>query len=293
MARTVRARTTKLDEVPLVEKQRAAVVQAGQVADLAWTIVDEAGLPLDLSAYDPGGGTPDFPPVRLRLQEAALRNAIPPEAQGSFVSAAAGQVTLPLDASKVAPGVYEASVAICDPTSGAIGPIDQFYLFVEPSQFGGDRSLGPPTLRQLRLRMRDSSPAENRLLDETLFDDADLIEALLHPVRYWNSALPPIAPYDTTTFPGDFRGPWIDAACGLLWRIAAGWYFKNQLTTTAGGVSVSDMDKGQACAALAQQLWDAYQQWVRSMKVSMNIQSGFGYVGSPYGLRGWGGIGYY
>lgn len=285
-------RTTTLDDVPLVERSKAVYLIAGQVANVHWTMVDDLGNPADLTAYVPTSNPPAYPPVRLVAQEAALSQLGSIQVVGTITMPTAGLVAVTVDASKMSPAVYNADIGVFDPTTGTLGPSNRFYLVCEPSAFGGGVGTGPPTRQQIRMHLRDSSAAENRLLDQVLFDDAEIAEAVCQAIRIWNATLPPVAVMDTSSLPATLRGGWLDGIEAVLWKFAGYWYMKNKLTTSAGGVSVNDMDKADSCFAVHEKKMVDYKKWVQGIKVSINIQGGFRSITSPYWLQGWAGPGY-
>ena len=285
-------RTTVLDDVPLVERSKAVALVAGQVAAVNWTMVDDLGNPVDLTPYVPSFSPPTYPPVQLVAQEASLPQQGTIQLTGQIVTPEAGLVAVTIDASKMSPAIYNADIGVFDPMTGTLGPANRFYLTCEPSAFGGGVGSGPPTRQQIRMHLRDSSPAENRLLDAVMFDDAEIAEAVCQAIRIWNASLPPVAPLDTSSVPAALRGGWLDGIEAVLWKFAGYWYMKNKLTVQAGGVAVNDMDKANDCFAVHDRKMADYKKWVQAMKVSLNVQGGFRSIRSPYWLTGWAGPGY-
>jgi hypothetical protein len=299
--------TTILDDAPLVEKRKALVITGGQDVALSWVMTDDSGRPIDLTAYIPTTPPPledgqsanpaydatitgpPFPPVVARVAEAVANKLGWLNIYGTIADAPNGVVALRIDArNRLAPGVYNLDVGVIVQSSGFPAYVNRTYLVVERSGFTFDT--GPPTLKEIRLYLRDSSPREKRLLDEVLFDDADLASAIVRAIEFWNDSLPPTDMADTLAFP--FTSKWKEAIMASLLETASNWYLANKLTSSAGGTQVNDMDKGEICATLAEKKWQAYGQWVQKMKVAINVRGGFGSIGSPYGLRGWGGRGY-
>jgi len=298
--------TTTLDQVPLIEKKKALAIAGGQDALLSWTMVDDFGEPIDITAYVPSGTTPapdpvvganplymnitqPFPPVIARVAESALNTRGYVNIFGTITDPTNGVVQLTIDARKqLPPAIYDMDIGVIDPASGYPGYVNRVYLICEKSGFSNGQDCGPPTRRDIRLHMRDSSAAEQRLLDNVQFDDAEIADAITHAIEFWNNALPPIAPADTSNFP--FSYWWMEAIVAHLYEVASRWYMTNKLTASAGGVQVNDMDKSQECAQMAALGWQNYAKWVQSKKVAINAMGCFGHVSSPYGLRGWSGL---
>lgn len=291
---------TSLDGVPLLERLQTVVVRSGQAPTILWTVRDRAGNPVDLSGALITQTNPQtqvtttFVPVELRIAETVAGIALG-TVPGTVIDLANGVVQVLVDRLTLpGPGVFYAELAVTDGATPANTVFSNlFYLVVERgalSQLSGTG--GPPTFPEVRLHLRDSSPAESRLLDAVLFDDAEVAASLVRPVMYWNEALPPVAPYTTQTFP--FRFYWLEAAAANLLFIASEWYRKNTLQYAAGGTAVADMEgKAEACAQAAQRRWEAYEKWVRSKKIAINIELGFGSLGSPYQLRSFGAVNVY
>lgn len=278
-----RPTVSRIDDAPLLERMRAVAVPGGVATTLRWTMVDDAGLPVDLTDHpaDPGSAVSE---VQVRFREAVANNDGSVAADGAVVDRAAGEVEVPLSPNTLArPAIYLADVAVMDQAAGAPRLINRLLVHCEPTLFAASRG-GPPARADVRLRLRDSSPAENRLLDERMFDDAEIAQALLRVVQFWNSTNPPVAFFDTSNFPHQFQ--WIEGACALLHRAAATWYRKNKLTSSAGGVAVNDMDKADEFDRLAALQWDEFSKWVKNAKVAANMAHGFGGVGSPYRYGG-------
>jgi hypothetical protein len=92
--------------------------------------------------------------------------------------------------------------------------------------------------------MRDNGPADNSLLDDVEFDAAEITQAVLRPIMYWNETPPPIQPLLTTkTFP--FREMWMVGIQSYLFDMVSSHYRRNQLAYNAGGLSIDDKNKEQ------------------------------------------------
>lgn len=164
---------------------------------------------------------------------------------------------------------------------------NQCCTFIRRGLFGlssnmSERNLGPPTLEEIRLSMRDNSPADNLLLDDLEFDAAEISQAVMRPIQYWNEIPPPIRPAQTTkTFP--FREMWLLGIQAYLFDIAASHYRRNQMAYNAGGIAIDDKNKEQAYAGMSSRLMQQFQGMVQAKKIEINISLFAGSVGSSYG----------
>lgn len=277
-------KTTVLDDTPLVQKKQTVVVRDAQTKTVVWTMKTPDGLTVDLTEYGQGGGI-IAPAVTLRVAEFLLPGNTFFSFTGSVSDAAAGQVQATVDVTTLGgPGIFDAEFDVLN-TDNSIAFTNQFFLAVERSLFSAALG-GPPSFAEIRLFLRDNAPAENRLLDTVQFDDAEIAAAMTMPIAYWNDALPPIAPATTQNFP--YRYNWIQGTIAQLLLIAAEWYRRNKLTYAAGGIQVNDMDIADTCEQSGLRRWQEYTKWVQQRKVALNIDAGFGSLGSPYRFRSYG-----
>jgi hypothetical protein len=162
---------------------------------------------------------------------------------------------------------------------------------IEASLFGNYQQTGAPSIAEIRLELRDSSPLENDLLDDSVaFDNSEIVVCQRNCVDYWNEALPPVGPaYTTQNFP--YRYWWKRGTKAQLFWIAAEWHRKNQVAYSAGGVSYDEHgQKAEQYDKAASDMWQEYRQWVQQKKMSINMDAGWGEVHSEYA---WHGGGYY
>jgi len=314
---TIAPRTTELDGFPLEARKRAVSFRSGAPVGLRWRFRDDRGAPVDLTpllpegpggmqlfpapgegpdlfawtapplAASPDGGTP---PVRVRLMmgEAVACN------DGRIVrdgwigeSPRDGEAVVPLDPDgKTPPGVYEAEIAALHPATGLPAFIDAFTVYVEPSFFSASAGReGPPPLRDLRLRLRDSAPEESRLLDSLQFDDAEIAQAVVRVVRAWNESPPFLRDFDTKNFP--FPELLASGVRAALFDVAADWYRRNHLAVQAGGVSVADMDKARDYEAAAAREWERWRREASARQAAINIADASGSLGGRYSSGPW------
>ncbi len=275
-------------------------IQQGQCVQLRWAFRDRKGVVVDLSSLGDSSES-EVDPVKydavgklsngvvLRIREAAGTN---PQLNPVYVVAAeitegtSGDMLSAPIPGKVAnrPGIYwEEWAAVKD---GAVLATNRVLLWVNQGLFGLEQPLslpcGPPTIAEIRLSVRDNAAEDNLLLDGVEFDAAEIAQAVLRPLQYWNEVPPPIRPLmDTTTFP--FTDHWITGIQANLLQIAAHNYQRNDLAYTAGGVAVQDKNKAQPYLQLSQLLFEQYKNWVTMKKVEINTALFMGSVNSSYG----------
>lgn len=299
----IRPAQTVVDGCPVLPKLQCHEVQMAQNAQLLWNFKSPQGEYVNLvdclahcnssssnsgESFDPIS-TPGCGPT-LRLRELSGVNPIDDliiPVDVAIVDAARGLVRSdPLPEEIVrSPGVYLEEWAFFD-TNGNMLFSNQCCTFVRRGLFGVDtdpfrRNLGPPTLEEIRLAMRDNAPADNMLLDDIEFDSAEISQAVLRPIQYWNETPPPIRPLLTTkTFP--FREMWLLGIQAYLFDMVANHYRRNQLAYNAGGVSVDDKNKEQQYRAASNQLTQQFREMLRAKKIEINISLFSGTLGSPY-----------
>lgn len=298
----IRPLQTAVEGCPVLPKLQCHEIQMGQRAQLLWNFKSPQGKPVNLincmgscsysAASNPqfdAGGTPSCG-VTLRLREITgvdPVNDLVISVTGAIVDPSTGLVRAePLPTAIVrAAGLYLEEWAFFD-NNGDMVFSNQCYLFVNRGLFGLNsdpfqQNLGPPTLSEIRLSLRDNSAADNTLLDAVEFDAAEIAQAVTRPVQYWNETPPPLRPLQTTkTFP--FREMWLLGIQMNLLETAASHYRRNRLDYTAGGLSVDDKNKEGEYKAAAAQLRQQFQEMVRAKKIEINLAAFSGTIGSPY-----------
>lgn len=173
-------------------------------------------------------------------------------------------------------GVYRGVVKLASENSTVI---ENSFLIYVAQQVG--KQTGPPSLLEVRLQMRDSSPNDNYLLDGVQFTDEEIALAAIRPIQYFNEVSPPLmVRFTTNNFP--WRYHWIEGMIAQLYMIAAEHYRKNNLNYSAGGLSVADMDKERNYTAAYQEKWGMYMQFVRNKKGEINMEQGWRAVPGIY-----------
>ena len=289
---------TVVDGCPVLPRLQCHEVQMGQDARLLWNFKNPQGLAVSLpdcvgavlpnmpfdSVGTPGCG------VTLRMRELT---GIDPgqdpiyEIPVTVVNLASGLVranALPSEIVRSA-GVYLEEWAVFSIT-GQMLFSNQCCTFVRRGLFGVSSgadgyNAGPPTLEEIRLSLRDSSAADNTLLDSVEFDSAEIAQAVLRPIQYWNETPPPLRPLLTTrTFP--FKEMWLLGIQSYLFDIAANHYRRNQLAYSAGGMSVDDKNKEQQYRAASNNMLQQFREMLRAKKIEINIGLFSGVSSSPY-----------
>lgn len=272
---------------PILSRMRAISITQGQCATIQWQMHDKDGVPVSLTACA------ELPfKVVLRLKEQiSLGNQNPiQQVDATVTDATTGQVAAELTKNMVGiPGIYYAEMALINtPAEEANLPCvvfsNTFYLIINRSTFDAatdNHYGGPPSIAEVRLHLRDSAPGESYLLENLMFDDAEIALAIARPVQYWNEIPPPLGrSYNTQNFP--FRYHWLEGICANLFLMVAEQFRRNQLSYSAGGVAVDDQNKEANYDRAGQTRWQAYREWVRATKASINLEGCYGEVSSNY-----------
>ena len=297
------APVTYVDGCPVLPKLQCHEVQMGQDARLDWVMRTPNCDPVNLtdcanSCASTSGtdekfdalGTPGCG-VTLRIRELTGLNPSQDKVHAvcaDITSATAGAVraqALP-DAVIREPGVYLEEWALFTSDARMLFS-NQALCFVNRRLFGlstdtSQYSLGPPSPDEIRLTLRDNSAADNYLLDNVEFDGAEIAQAVLRPIQYWNEIPPPLNPAMTTkNFP--FKEMWLKGIQAYLYRMAANTYRRNRLAYQAGGVSVDDQNKEREYSSAGAAMLREFQDMVQAKKVEINIAGFSGTIGSQYG----------
>lgn len=298
---------TQLFKKPLFGRIRTIRVQAGQEAAISWTMQNREGNPIKLtdcicepttesslssseSASDTYVVVEDCKlVVKFRMHEQAAPGSCRPprlELPVTVVDADVGKVSisLPRDAT-LHPGIYFGEVAVLGVNTDGDEYVyfsNTFYLAIEQGQWAGHRArgAGPPTFAEIRLHLRDSSPEENLLLSDLMFDDAEITLAISRPVQYWNEIPPPVGLHTTQSFP--YRYHWLEAIAGELFLMAAEGYRKNHLAYSAAGVAIDDQNKSRDYEEAALRRRTDWREFVKRKKAEINLEASYGSVGSDY-----------
>jgi len=287
----ISAPVSKTNGLPVLSRMRAINLTQGQCATIDWQLHDPDGNPVDLT---PCGFTDNANPealkvvLRLKEQLSLGNNRPPPQIDATVMNAAQGRVRVELGANLVGvPGVYYGDMALISTAAEASGQpcvvfSNTFYVIINRSTFGPTgKTGGPPSMAEIRLHLRDSSPNESYLIEHLMFDDAEIALAIARPVQYWNEVPPPIDDkFNTQTFP--FRYHWLEGICANLFFMVAEQFRRNQLDYSAAGVTLNDQNKEANYERAGQLRWQAYREWVRATKASINLEGCYGQVTSNY-----------
>ena len=283
-----------LDGCPVLPKLQMHVISRGQCATLEKVIRDRQGKPVDLtnclcSTAGSASADDDTPlcGIVVRFMEATgIRTADPIfEEQGFVVDAANGvvRVTLPTELVECT-ALYKATWGIFE--NGHLTYAVEGWLLVEPGLFGFSdptlRNHGPPSIRELRLTIRDNAPNENTLLDDVEFGDMEVGYAFLRPIREFFEFPPPLSQsWTTKDFP--WKEHWIKATQGYLYSTAEAWYRRNRLGTSAGGITIDDRNKEREYLRASQLMLEEWRKFLLLKKVEINAANFTGSVNSTYG----------
>lgn len=280
---------------PVPARMRALTLTQSQCATISWQLHDKDGTPVDLRPVGFGGQTtPTDYKVVLRLKEQLSLGygKDPAQLDATVTDAATGAVTASLTEKMTRyPGIYYGEMALISvPAEAEQRPCvifsNTFSVIINRSTFGpngdnSDRTGGPPSVAEIRLHLRDSAPGESFLLDNLMFDDAEIALAITRPVMYWNEIPPPLdQTYNTQNFP--FRYHWLEGICANLFMMVAEQFRRNQLDYSAAGMTVNDQNKEANYERAGQGRWQAYKDWVRATKASINLEGCYSEVSSTY-----------
>lgn len=276
---------TAVEGTPNYAKPMAFTIQQGQQAVLEWTMRDPSGCPVDLTTC--GGPVTFYLREALSLGDPSSRGVVIP---CNPVDLANGVVDVSLTADAVAyPGISLGQFAASD-SDGQLIFSNDCWLIVNRAlsvPAGQQTHAGPPTLAEIRLHMRDSSPVDNLWLGVNEFDNVEIASCIVRPIDYFNETPPPLDfSFNTSNFP--WRYNWLNGIIACLYELASLHYSRVHLPYSAGGTQVDDKNKAQEYAQVAQRKWEDFKQWVLQKKVQINAQGAYMTTGSLYDWRSWG-----
>jgi hypothetical protein len=266
----------------VLTKQRAVIATVGQASTVEWQIRGRDGNPLDLSLCEcDNSDSESNGGVKVRFSDALCPTEVWQD-DATIIDATNGVVQVEVPESfRCRSSIYAMQFAVlnCD---GNVVAVDTGWLSMERGLFtaAADITQGPPTLTELRLRLRDTM-VENSLLDRVEFSDAEIIYSIQQPIREFNETPPPLG-YNFTpaTFPYHYN--WTEAIVSKLLKIAVPSYMRNKLNSTAAGVALADKDKDAPYINLANMLDQQWKQWVLDKKIQLNAEQAYGSIGSAY-----------
>lgn len=174
------------------------------------------------------------------------------------------------------PRIYTAEMVVVD---GDCKPIamDTTLISVERSLQSRtiglqQRNSGPLTINEIRTHLRDF-PVLNSYWDGVEFSDAEILHAIIEPVRKFNETIPRVISFTPANFP--FRHNWLEATCAVLLRISAASYLRNSRRLAYGdGKTSDDKDKHTPYANLAEHKWRIYTDFCVHSQVAANLSYG-------------------
>ena len=120
---------------------------------------------------------------------------------------------------------------------------------------------------------------KNHLLDTTEFPEVQVELAISLAVSEFN-LIPPISSYSERDFPSKAL-----LMSGTLYKLFAGQaalLYRNHMSYTDGGLVIPVEERGQFYQSLASMFQADFVNSAKSFKVFLNMESGWGYVGSDY-----------
>jgi hypothetical protein len=284
---TVQTTVTTVEGVPSYARKQGFQVVQGQLATIQTVMRSINGDPVDLTSCVTAGATVVVSIVETTIID--LCTTPPIIINGTVIDATNGIIQFILTQPAVTNvGIYDVEAGLFDDDSNLIFS-SQLYMIVNRGQFGPlpVSSVGPPTIAEIRLHMRDSDPADNLWLRVVEWDTAELAAAIQRPILYFNETPPPIRhKFTTSTFP--FRYNYLEAIVGCLYQTATIWYTRVHLPyEQAQGLKVDDKNKAEQYAAIGKQRWDDWKEWARFKKVQLNAGASFKRIGSQYYGQFW------
>lgn len=286
----------------VLSRVKSVRLPANQLAVLQHTMHTEQGAPVnvsdclclneDSSIADSSSAAACVYAIKFTLQEALAFELTCPiiDATATVVDGDKGLVQIQLTPEQLRyPGVYMGQFSLIqlaetETDYDTVILSNMFYVIVgrNMSRIDGSSQLtGPPTVAEVRLFLRDSSPAESFLLDAVKFADEEIAYAIQLPIMYWNEIPPPLSPlYTTANFP--YRYHWLVAITGYLFMMAAEQHRANNLQYTAGGTAVNDQNKEMPYEAAADRRIAEWKSFVMRKKASINYDLGWGTLTSGY-----------
>ena len=139
------------------------------------------------------------------------------------------------------------------------------------------------TENDIRLFMLDRTSEDNFLLDDVEFTQDEIEYAHGLAVAKYNSTLPILTPVTEIA-----RYEAIIGTCAILMRMKAINLLRNKLDyTNKSGTAIQDKAKAQEYLAVGTGLMNEFDQRTKMLKISLNIESGYGYQSSPYRFVGY------
>lgn len=257
-------------------KQGYLEISRGMSGLVDWQLRWPDGQLVDLTAGFSEAAT--FP-GRIEVRFAGCDRSLLGTATAEVVNAATGQIRFQVipEIANVS-GVYEFQVGVFNDANppGQLIFSHTGLLSVEHGLWGDQsQHYGPPTIREIRLHLRDTGQ-ENDLLQDVEFDAVEILDAIKHPVMYWNEFPPTICSYTCSNFP--WRHHWRNGIVAELLKTAAHHYMRNKMQASSGGLNVDDKNKDQPYLQLAQMYEQEWKMFVQRKKMEINLGELYGTV---------------
>lgn len=264
-------------------RRQTLTVPGGQRTIIRWTMTDDDGAPINLAHCAcpdelPGDGISSSISsaallcpytVKFRIRDAVVQSCDYTTA-GEVVTAATGEVAAIIPAETATPGIYDASFALLD-DSQAVYHATQFRLIISPSVWSTDSRF--LDFNSVRTFLRDTDAGWNRVLGSLRFDDADIADAAIECVRYWNETPPQFQQYSVANFP--YTHYWTIGAAGRLLLSLAEHHRANDTQTSAAGVELRDHAQHATYEQIGQMRWKEWQYFCDREKAKLKYNSNF------------------
>lgn len=122
----------------------------------------------------------------------------------------------------------------------------------------------------------------NDLVDGTEYTDAQIERALKRTIQRYNAVPPFIGTVTEATLDDSLQYPFLIGTAAHLLTMTSIQQLRNQLTYTDGGVHVGLGDKFQLYAQLGAQTLAQFDDMIRSVKVTKNMDACWGGIASAY-----------
>lgn len=274
----VEPKITYVDGNPSLAKTIGLELVQSQVLTVKWTMRNPYGDTVNLRMCSPI--TSKFI-MKESISSPSSSIVIP----ASIDSLDSGIVSFSLnDQHTSQPGIYVGEIGIFNQDDKLLMS-NRVFLIINSSLFSMESgSQGPPSINEIRLSLRSSSPADSPLLGEREWDVSEICYAIQRPVMYWNESPPPIGIYfNTSNFP--YKYYWMEGITGELMILAANFYRREHLPYNAAGISVDDRNKFQQYEAEGYRKRMIFEKFVYQKKVSLNAECGYATFSSDYLMR--------
>lgn len=291
----IQPQRVKVDQVQLHAKMRCFAVTSRQIADLEFRFQDYKGNPYNLTTR------PDESRFEIRFVEAVIKTVPRKHRFRSvaidIIDEEQGLLSIKIPANDTGiPGIYmgELALVVGEPGKEEIIHSNMFILYIAQGMFFNQKQkhvlTGPPTMQEVRARLRDATPEENYIIDGYMYQDAEIAQAAINCLQYWNEA-PPLLKhcfFSSESFPEQFN--WMEGILGQLLLLSAESYRKNHIEYAGGGLSVNDMAKEPNFIKAGMERWNNYREFVRLRKQRINVDRGWSTYYSKYMyINGWSG----